>query len=71
MAASVVSSVATRPPAELAMNGSTMAIRPRAARPDTAWLHASTVAAVAGSSRAMRRSILPPSKPIASSVAAS
>jgi hypothetical protein len=71
MAAPVVSWVRSRPSTRAAMNGSTMATRRWAARSVTARLHASSVPAVAGSSRSMRVSILPPWNPMAASVAAS
>ncbi len=71
MTASGDRSLRTRPSTRWQMNGSTMAIRPRAASSLTACAHDSIVAAVAGSSGSMRNSILPPSNPIRAIAAAS
>ena len=62
--ASADRSLRTRPSTRWEMNGSTIAIRPRAASSVTAWAQACRVAAVAGSPGSMRSSILPPSRPI-------
>ena len=56
-------SLAARPSTRRLMNGSTIATLPAAASAETAPAQALSVSAVAGSSRLMRRSILPPSRP--------
>ena len=69
--ASVDRSLRTRPSTRRDRNGSTIAISPCPASSLTARPQASRVATVPGSSRSIRQSILPPSKPAAATESAS